>query len=396
MRVLTMMSIVPLTALLVLSSGEALAGRCKYGTKKCRQDKRDHRGCCVLPPAPRGKRRTGKKHTPKSKGVSCPDGQVTIDGHCCWRGQDWDVANERCIGKPRKCPRDMVAEETGCACGGGQVLLAKVGRCCWPGQGYTRRKGCIGTPQCTGGYEPSKDRRGCKKAPVWIRIVGGSFQMGSNSGMTRDKPVHTVKVGTFMMSRTEVTVAQYRKCVNAGKCSSPKAGKRYNWDKSGRGSHPVNGVDWNQARSYCRWVGGRLPSEAEWEYAARSGGKAIKYPWGNEGPTCSRAVMDGEGGWGCGKKSTWPVCSKASGNTSQGLCDMAGNVWEWVEDCWHESYSGAPSHGSAWTVNCFASNRVDRGGSWRDTATAGYLRAAYRYYDPSGDHNLFLGLRCAR
>ncbi len=225
----------------------------------------------------------------------------------------------------------------------------------------------------------------------WVTIPGGSFLMGSNSGTRDEKPVHRVTVGTFRMSKTEVTVAQYRACVDAGRCTKPNTGPYCNWVKAGRGAHPVTCVDWKQSRTFCGWAGGRLPSEAEWEYAARSGGKSWKYPWGNEAATCSRAVMS-QGGWGCGKKSTWRGCSKTTGNTVQGLCDMAGNVWEWTEDCWHDSYSGAPSDGSAWTRNC-ASGRVYRGGSWDSTGVD--LRAAGRVGDSPGRRYDLLGVRCA-
>ncbi|HQC44850.1 MAG TPA: formylglycine-generating enzyme family protein, partial [Myxococcota bacterium] len=154
--------------------------------------------------------------------------------------------------------------------------------------------------------------------------------MGSND-LSWSRPVHRVTVPTFEMSKTQVTVDQYIACVNVGACTEPDTEDYCNWIKSDRGSHPVNCVSWNQAQAFARWAGGRLPSEAEWEYAARSGGRDWKYPWGDEEATCERAVIS-EGGNGCGRGSTWPVCSKPSGNTTHGLCDMAGNVWEWVQD----------------------------------------------------------------
>ncbi|HAH31327.1 MAG TPA: Sulphatase-modifying factor protein, partial [Elusimicrobia bacterium] len=100
-----------------------------------------------------------------------------------------------------------------------------------------------------------------------------------------------------------------------------------------------------------------------------------KYPWGNDKPTCDKAVMYGNGDYGCGKNSTMPVCSKTAGNTAQGLCDMAGNVWQWVQDKYQDSYKGAPVDGSAFDVA--GADRVVRGGTFDDDV-ASLLRADYR------------------
>ena len=225
----------------------------------------------------------------------------------------------------------------------------------------------------------------------WVRIPGGTFQMGSNDGDNDEKPVHSVTVSTFDIAATEVTVGQYRQCVDARVCSAPATDSIYcNWGKSDRENHPVNCVDWNQATTYAKWVGGRLPTEAEWEYAARSGGRNQKYPWGNQTATCGYAVMS-EGGYGCGRDSTWPVCSKTTGNTAQGLCDMAGNVWEWVSD-WFGSYgSGSVTNP---TGSSSGSYRVIRGGSFDYDAR--YVRAANRAIDDPGSRNFGLGFRPAR
>jgi len=226
----------------------------------------------------------------------------------------------------------------------------------------------------------------------WVRIPGGSFNMGSNDGYPNEKPVHRVTVPTFEMTKTQVTVEQYKACVDAGVCTAPNSGGSCNWGQSDRGKHPINCVDWHQAQAYAKWAGGRLPTEAEWEYAARSGGRDWKYPWGNENATCERAVIS-EGGDGCGRDSTWPVCSKPKGNTTQGLCDMAGNVWEWVQDWYHDSYNGAPTDGSAWERPT-GSFRVFRGGSW--CGVARFVRAADRQYVVPGYRCAYLGLRLAR
>ena len=227
----------------------------------------------------------------------------------------------------------------------------------------------------------------------WVRIPGGSFNMGSEDGDSDEMPVHIVMVPTFEMGKTQVTVDQYRACVDAGACTAPSTSEWCNWGQSDRGKHPINCVDWNQAQAFATWAGGRLPSEAEWEYAARSGGGDCKYPWGDEDATCERAVMNDGSGYGCGRDSTWPVCSKLKGNTTHGLCDMAGNVWEWVQDWYHDSYNGAPTDGLAWESPT-GSYRVFRGGSWRNSA--GGVRAANRNDDdPRGRYDS-LGFRLAR
>lgn len=228
----------------------------------------------------------------------------------------------------------------------------------------------------------------------WVSLPGGSYEMGSASGDADEQPVHTVQVPAFSVMKTEVTVSQYGRCVDAGSCTAPDTGgykDACNWGKPDRGDHPVNCVDWDQAVAFASWAGGRLPTESEWEYAARSGGRSQAYPWGDAAATCDRAVLN-DGGLGCGLEHTAPVCSKPAGNSSQGVCDLAGNVWEWVQDGWHDTYTGAPGDGTAWEEG--ASDRVRRGGGWSNTASR--LRASYRYrYGPS-NRDIYLGFRLAR
>ena len=227
----------------------------------------------------------------------------------------------------------------------------------------------------------------------WVRIEGGSFEMGSNTGRPHEKPVHTVQVPSFSISKTEVTVAQYRACVEAGACKTPKTDSWCNWGKDDRDTHPVNCVIWHDAKAFAKWTGAHLPTEAEWEYAARSGGKKQAYPWGNEEATCDRAVIDDDGydkgrDGGCGRDSTWPVCSKPKGNTAQGVCDMAGNVWEWVEDGYQRSYKDAPTDGSAHPSGTL---RVLRGGGC--VSPAGFARSAYRSGHGPWDRSRSIGFR---
>ena len=219
----------------------------------------------------------------------------------------------------------------------------------------------------------------------FIRIEGGTFQMGGD-GMFDGRPIHDVAVPSFEMSKTEVTVGQYRACVNAGSCTKPSD----NWDDEpvDRENHPVANVDWNQAKAFAEFAGARLPSEAEWEYTARSGRSDNIYPWGNEEPNCDRLNFND-----C-VRHTRSVCSYAKGNTEQGLCDMAGNVWEWVADDWHDTFDGAPNDGSAWVETPRASYRVGRGGAWRDDEDV--VRATSRYHSAPSSGFDFLGFRLAR
>ncbi len=199
----------------------------------------------------------------------------------------------------------------------------------------------------------------------WVTIPGGSFMMGASGPQSDEAPRHRVTVRTFQMAKTLVTNKQYRACYEAGACPPPDATRGI----AASDDQPAVNVRWEQARAFSRWVGGRLPSESEWEYAARSGGKDWAYPWGNGMATCDLAVLTDGNERGCGRDASWPVCSKSKGNTKQGLCDMAGNAGEWVQDAYHGSYVGAPADGSAWEGPA-GSQRVFRGGAWCSTGPA--------------------------
>jgi len=263
-----------------------------------------------------------------------------------------------------------------------------------------------GTEATTGKGDPAQAKAAGALELDWVPIPGGRFQMGSNDGDPDEKPIHSVRVPAFEMSKSEVTFKQYRACVDAGHCTAPHIDDGTCWIWNGRkwdkgalpssfqgDNQPVVCVDWEQARAFAAWAGGRLPTEAEWEYAASGVGNDWKYPWGNEDATCGRAVMCGAGKDGCGRAITWPVCSKPKGHTPQGLCDMAGNVWEWVQDWYHNSYKGAPTDGSAWE-SPEGSKRVRRGGLWVNVGK--HVRSANRgYVSPSYSSN-GVGFRIAR
>jgi formylglycine-generating enzyme required for sulfatase activity len=234
----------------------------------------------------------------------------------------------------------------------------------------------------------------------WIPIAGGTFEMGSENGTYREIPVHTVTVPGFEMMKTEVTLEQYEQCVSTGKCEQalpPWDTSLYqewcNIGHSDRNEHPINCVNWYGADAFCAWIGAKLPTEAEWEYAARSQGQAREYPWGNEEATCDLAVMRDDD-IGCNLGSTWPVCSKPLGNTDQGLCDMAGNVYEWVADEYHGDYIGAPTNGSAW-ISGETYRVILRGGSWGNALSEDLRSSTRNGYAPD-PRDPGAGFRCAR
>ena len=229
------------------------------------------------------------------------------------------------------------------------------------------------------------------EGPQMVVLPTGRFRMGSPSGETgRDSdegPVRTVTIGKrIAMGRYEVTFAEYDRFVAA------TSGRRPNDLGWGRGSRPVIRVSQEDAKAYAIWLSAqtgktyRLPTEAEWEYAARAG-TTTTYSWGNE-IGVNRANCDG-----CGSEwddeQTAPVGSFAPNGF--GLFDMHGNVYEWVADCWHGNYEGAPTDGSAWTASCDSSWAVVRGGSWLDGPRL--LRAANRYWPWPSSRLSFIGFR---
>ena len=206
-----------------------------------------------------------------------------------------------------------------------------------------------------------------------------------------------------------MTVGEYLTCVRRGGCAEPEwreKGNKYN-ARTGAESlyrnlgdaltgerHPIVGINWENARQYAEWLkyntgkDYRLPSEAEWEYAARAG-TSTKYPWG-DAPGNDRANCDD----GCDDrfKHTSPVGSFRA--NSFGLYDTSGNLWEWVEDCWHEDFRGAPTDGSAWTSGGECTRRVLRGGCWFVDAKAS--RSASRTKFEPDYKNVIFGIRVVR
>ena len=320
----------------------------------------------------------------------CGDGVVDVNaGEGCddANGVDSDVCRNNC--EVARCG-DGVVQAGVEECDDGNAVdtddcrnNCEIARC---GDGVVQ----AGIEECDGSADCGID---CISLPCagacptlnWVALEGGSFSMGSNTNAD-EQPIHQVTVPSFEMMQSEVTVAQYRTCVNAGACSTPGCDNNNtsggvivcNWS-AGREEHPVNYVSWVQMRAFGAWVGADLPSEAEWEFAARSRGQDITYPWGDEAPDCSHANFVHNNSY-CHGRGTSTVCTHGAGDSEQGLCDLSGNLYEWVLDEYVNNYNGAPIDGSARcnSVNCSDNGtvRVRRGGYW--PYYANYLRAAGR------------------
>ena len=239
-------------------------------------------------------------------------------------------------------------------------------------------------------YSPGDTFRDCAECPEMVVVPAGSFMMGSNSGDDSERPRHRVTIGRpFAVSKYEVTFWQWGACVEGGGCKGYQPDD-FGW---GRGDRPVIHVGWQDAWLYVLWLARktgkryRLLSEAEWEYAARAG-TTTPYHFGTSISPYDANFNDIEG-------RTVRVGSYAA--NAFGLHDMHGNVWEWVEDCYHDSYRGAPSDGSAWqggSCKYFEGTRyVLRGGSW--LSGHGDLRSARRSWSPV-DRDIWYGFRVAR
>lgn len=219
-----------------------------------------------------------------------------------------------------------------------------------------------------------------------VLIPAGEFLMGAEDGLSDMRPMHRVYVSTYWLDQHEVSNRQYRQCMESGGCGPPK--DRAAYDDAGRADHPVTNVTWTQARNYCGWRGKRLPTEAEWEKAAR-GIDGRLYPWGNSDEMVKARPRPGEPT----KNGTVPVGSLEFARSPYGVADLVMNASEWVNDWYAEDfYRSSPSRDPQGPAR--GSFKVLRGGEPSDRPLE--LRASYRGWDDMSYWGPSVGFRCAQ
>jgi formylglycine-generating enzyme required for sulfatase activity len=249
---------------------------------------------------------------------------------------------------------------------------------------------------------------------VMVYVPAGEFEMGSTEGEGDEQPVHTVALDAFWIDRTEVTSAQFAAFLNkrgnqaeggatwldlwSEYCLIEQADGEFR-SKSGYANHPVIKVSWYGAAAYCEWAGARLPTEAEWEYAARGPENRV-FPWGHDFDGTKVSYCDANCGEGWADEAfddgyvlTAPVDSFPTGASWCGALDLGGNVLEWVAD-WYDGdyYERSPTQNPLGPEE--GDTKALRGGSWYDVPEN--VRGAYRDWAPPGNRDFINGFRCAR
>ncbi len=216
---------------------------------------------------------------------------------------------------------------------------------------------------------------------LMVYVPGGSFQMGSENGGSDEKPQRLVTLDGYWLDQTEVSNAQYGRCVAAGVCRTASLSDITGYKQA---DFPVVGVSWEDANAYCNWVGAQLPSEAQWEYAAR-GPAGSTYPWGEEEPSCNVAHFNR-----C-KYGLRSVDEMSEGASWVGALNMSGSVWEWIQD-WYAPQYPAQSQLNNPTGAAHGDAKVIRGGAWN--SEIGALKSTNRNYEQPENWLDHLGLRC--
>ena len=232
--------------------------------------------------------------------------------------------------------------------------------------------------------EENKKRSFLGQAPLTAKC-----QNSDSDASDAEAPQHRVSVRAFKMGKTEVTLGQFKQFIAAADRSDLINDEFMKYNPYGD-DFPVVYVSWHDAQDFIKWLnqtqggGYRLPSEAEWEYACRAGGNHTY---------CGSNDLDAVGWYSDNSGHSQRTVGGKQANAF-GLYDMSGNAWEWVQDCWHDSYRGAPSDGSAWTHSCTNDGRGLRGGAWGDDAR--FSRAAIRSLNSPGVRGDSFGFRLAR
>lgn len=241
------------------------------------------------------------------------------------------------------------------------------------------------SPRVEAQLKTGAEKKNAKDGATMVYVAPGEFTMGADDAFQNEKPAHKVKLTRgYWVYKTEVTNAQYGKFLAA----NPKQPKPKYWSdpRFKAPDQPVVGVSWTDADAYCKWAGVRLPTEAEWEFAAR-GTDARKYPWGNEMPDANRCASAQDETTG----KPAPAGKLATGASPCGALDMAGNVWEWCGDWYGASYPSTPAENPTGPKE--GMERIIRGGSWFQPAF--FLRTTYRNRATPDTRTSELGFRPA-
>jgi formylglycine-generating enzyme required for sulfatase activity len=269
------------------------------------------------------------------------------------------------------------------------ILVALLGLAAYPAMAAPR--GDKGHQEFATGHQQGygKTVSAQSQDPSMVLVPSGEFTMGSPTGDVDERPPHQVYLDSFLIDKHEVTVGQYAEFLQQAGGNAPSDWKTMN--QLSNKKRPVSNVDWADAAAYCKWAGKRLPTEAEWEKAAR-GTDGRLYPWGNEPPTTRHANYGQSGSNNNGALS--PVGSFEEGKSPYGVYDMAGNVWEWVSDWYdHDYYKASPQRNPEGPPT--GGFKGIRGGSWNSSPRA--LRSADRYWDPPTFRSQYSpGFRCVK